>query len=216
MSGSSSAGSTRQLVKSVETRSEHEDSLGKSLQDLHLRTGVYTSEGILSTRGFGWVSSAGKAGALRGLPPRRPPRPPTLLGSPSRRPRRSRPEWRNGRRRGLKIPRGHTRAGSNPASGTIHGSDRSTTWHQLRVWNLDDHPDEARIRAARKGHRVEVLRRPRRLLRSTPTTTTSRSEPPAPGRPAAGRLRRFLATTPGFGTATSAVVRCSPRLEAIP
>ena len=38
----------------------------------------------------------------------------------------------------------------------VHGSDRSTTWHQLRVWNLDHHPDEARIRAARKGHRVEV------------------------------------------------------------
>ena len=28
------------------------------------------------------------------------------------------PEWRNGRRRGLKIPRSQGRAGSSPASGT--------------------------------------------------------------------------------------------------
>ena len=32
--------------------------------------------------------------------------------------RRLGPEWRNGIRRGLKIPRLHSRAGSNPASGT--------------------------------------------------------------------------------------------------
>lgn len=38
----------------------------------------------------------------------------------------------------------------------VHGSDGGTTWYQLRAWNLDHHPDEAKIRAARKGHRVEV------------------------------------------------------------
>jgi hypothetical protein len=36
------------------------------------------------------------------------------------------------------------------------GTGRATKWYQLRAWNLDDHPDEARIRTARKGQRVEV------------------------------------------------------------
>lgn len=37
-----------------------------------------------------------------------------------------------------------------------YGSNRTTTWHQLRAWNLDHHPDEARLRTAKKGDRVEV------------------------------------------------------------
>jgi single-stranded DNA-binding protein len=36
------------------------------------------------------------------------------------------------------------------------GRSRRTTWHQLRVWNLDDQPFEAKVRAARKGQRVEI------------------------------------------------------------
>jgi hypothetical protein len=36
------------------------------------------------------------------------------------------------------------------------GRDRASRWYQLRVFNLDDHPDEGRIRTARKGQRVEV------------------------------------------------------------
>ncbi|HSL84608.1 MAG TPA: hypothetical protein VLF66_17680, partial [Thermoanaerobaculia bacterium] len=36
------------------------------------------------------------------------------------------------------------------------GRDRRTTWYELRAWNLDEHPDEGRIRTARKGQRVEV------------------------------------------------------------
>jgi len=36
------------------------------------------------------------------------------------------------------------------------GTNRSTTWYQLRAWDLDDHPDERRLRAAHKGQRVEV------------------------------------------------------------
>lgn len=36
------------------------------------------------------------------------------------------------------------------------GRNRSTRWYQLRAWQLDHHPDEARIRTARKGQRVEV------------------------------------------------------------
>jgi len=39
---------------------------------------------------------------------------------------------------------------------TGHGRHRFTTWYQLRAWNLDDHPDEARLPTARKGQRVEV------------------------------------------------------------
>src|SRR6185295_8716711 len=35
-----------------------------------------------------------------------------------------RPEWRNGRRSGLKIRRGQPRGGSTPPSGTIYGSLR--------------------------------------------------------------------------------------------
>ena len=37
-----------------------------------------------------------------------------------------------------------------------YGRDRKTTWYQLRAWHLDHHPDEVRIRTARKGERVEV------------------------------------------------------------
>lgn len=36
------------------------------------------------------------------------------------------------------------------------GAKRTTTWYQLRAWQLDQHPDEGRIRTARKGERVEV------------------------------------------------------------
>lgn len=36
------------------------------------------------------------------------------------------------------------------------GRNRTTRWVQLRAWNLDEHPDEGRIRTARKGQRVEV------------------------------------------------------------
>jgi single-stranded DNA-binding protein len=36
------------------------------------------------------------------------------------------------------------------------GSDRATRWVQLRAWDLDHHPHEARLRTARKGQRVEV------------------------------------------------------------
>jgi single-stranded DNA-binding protein len=36
------------------------------------------------------------------------------------------------------------------------GTRRTTEWIQLRAWDLDRHPDEARIRTARKGQRVEV------------------------------------------------------------
>jgi single-stranded DNA-binding protein len=36
------------------------------------------------------------------------------------------------------------------------GRSRRTTWHQLRVWNLDDQPFEAKVRAARKGQRIEI------------------------------------------------------------
>jgi hypothetical protein len=31
-----------------------------------------------------------------------------------------------------------------------------TRWYQLRVWNLDDQPFEAKVRAARKGQRIEI------------------------------------------------------------
>lgn len=37
-----------------------------------------------------------------------------------------------------------------------HGRNRETRWYQLRVWNLDDQPFEAKVRAARKGQRVEI------------------------------------------------------------
>ncbi len=37
-----------------------------------------------------------------------------------------------------------------------YGSNRRTTWYQLRAWRLDQHPDELKIRTARKGQRVEV------------------------------------------------------------
>ena len=36
------------------------------------------------------------------------------------------------------------------------GSRRKTRWVHLRAWDLDHHPDEARLRTARKGQRVEV------------------------------------------------------------
>jgi hypothetical protein len=36
------------------------------------------------------------------------------------------------------------------------GGTSWTRWCQLRVWNLDDHPNEAKVRAARKGQRVEI------------------------------------------------------------
>jgi len=36
------------------------------------------------------------------------------------------------------------------------GRSRGTRWVQLRAFDLDHHPDEARIRTARKGQRVEV------------------------------------------------------------
>ena len=36
------------------------------------------------------------------------------------------------------------------------GRDRRTTWYPMRAWDLDHHPDEARVRTARKGQRVEV------------------------------------------------------------
>jgi hypothetical protein len=39
---------------------------------------------------------------------------------------------------------------------TGYGRNRRTTWYQLRGWDLDHHPDEARLRTARKGQRVEV------------------------------------------------------------
>jgi len=37
-----------------------------------------------------------------------------------------------------------------------HGRSRQTTWYPLRAWNLDEHPDEGRLRTARKGQRVQV------------------------------------------------------------
>jgi hypothetical protein len=36
------------------------------------------------------------------------------------------------------------------------GRRRETRWCQLRVWNLDDQPFEAKVRAARKGQRIEI------------------------------------------------------------
>jgi hypothetical protein len=36
------------------------------------------------------------------------------------------------------------------------GRSRGTRWVQLRAFDLDHHPDEARIRTARRGQRVEV------------------------------------------------------------
>ena len=55
------------------------------------------------------------------------------------------------------------------------GSNRTTKWHQLRVWNLDQHPDEARIRTARKGQRVEVQGH-WDIHRSTDSTTGEQRE----------------------------------------
>lgn len=37
-----------------------------------------------------------------------------------------------------------------------YGRNRRTVWYQLRAWNLDQHPDEVKIRTAKKGQRVEV------------------------------------------------------------
>ena len=38
----------------------------------------------------------------------------------------------------------------------VHEGSGGPTWYQLRAWNLDDHPDEGRLRIAKKGQRVEV------------------------------------------------------------
>lgn len=36
------------------------------------------------------------------------------------------------------------------------GSKRTTKWYHLRAWDLDHHPDELRLRTAKKGQLVEV------------------------------------------------------------